>query len=158
MNTNLLVTFVLLSIANVIIQTIKSIATIKCGKTVAALVNAIAYGLYTFVLIYTNCELNMWLKAFITAAANFVGVYAVKYFEERAKKEKLWKVEVAIPVEKSDNFYGMIDNLIPHNSWHADEYDIYNCYCYTKAQTALVKKACTELNGKMFVMEQNAVM
>ena len=39
---NLLTTFILLNIANVIIQTVKSIATIKCGKTAAAVVNAVA--------------------------------------------------------------------------------------------------------------------
>ena len=41
---NLLILFVILNIANVIIQTIKSICTIKCGKTAAALVNSL--GLY----------------------------------------------------------------------------------------------------------------
>ena len=44
----LLILFIVMNILNVIIQTIKSIATIKCGKTVAALVNALAYGLYTY--------------------------------------------------------------------------------------------------------------
>ena len=45
MNTELLITFIILNIVNVIIQTVKSIATIKCGKGCAAAVNAIAYGL-----------------------------------------------------------------------------------------------------------------
>lgn len=47
---NMLLIFIALTILNVIIQTIKSIATIKCGKTVASLVNAVAYGLYTYVI------------------------------------------------------------------------------------------------------------
>ena len=49
---SLLTTFILLNILNVIIQTVKSLATVKCGKTVAALVNAVAYGLYTIVVVY----------------------------------------------------------------------------------------------------------
>ena len=52
MNTKLLLVFILLNIANVIIQTIKSIATVKCGKGVAAVVNAVAFGLYTIVTVY----------------------------------------------------------------------------------------------------------
>ena len=48
---NLLTLFIILNIVNVIIQTVKSIATIKCGKYMAAFVNAVAYGLYTVVVI-----------------------------------------------------------------------------------------------------------
>ena len=43
MEIKLLILFITMNILNVIIQTIKSIATIKSGKIVAALVNAIAY-------------------------------------------------------------------------------------------------------------------
>lgn len=35
MNTNLLLTFIALNIVNVILQTVKSIATVKCGKVAA---------------------------------------------------------------------------------------------------------------------------
>ena len=55
---DLLILFVVLNVTNVIIQTIKSLATVKCGKTVAALVNAVAYGLYTVVTIYMLCDLG----------------------------------------------------------------------------------------------------
>ena len=58
MNTELLIIFIALNIVNVIIQTVKSLATVKCGKTVAALVNAIAYGLYTVVVVYIVCDLD----------------------------------------------------------------------------------------------------
>ena len=47
MDTKLLIIFIVLNIFNVIIQTVKSIATVKCGKGAAALINAVAYGLYT---------------------------------------------------------------------------------------------------------------
>ena len=39
----LLIIFIVLNIFNVILQTVKSICTVKCGKTVAAIVNAVAY-------------------------------------------------------------------------------------------------------------------
>ena len=94
--TNLLLTFIILNILNVIIQTVKSIATIKCGKGAAALVNAVAYGLYTVVTVYMMCELDLWLKALIVALANLVGVYVVKLLEEKSRKDKLWKVEATV--------------------------------------------------------------
>ena len=82
----LLLLFVILTILNTIIQTVKSIATIKCGKWVAALVNAVAYGLYTYVIFFTSSEgLDLHTKAVITAVANLIGVYVVKLFEEKAR-------------------------------------------------------------------------
>lgn len=89
---DLLITFIILNIANVIIQTVKSIATIKCGKTAAALVNAFAYGLYTIVIVYTNADINLWVKVAVVAVANLIGVYVVKYFEEKKRKDQLWKI------------------------------------------------------------------
>ena len=66
MNTNLLIIFIVLNVVNVIIQTVKTIATVKCGKTVAAIVNAVTYALYTVVLVYTMCDLPLWAKALLT--------------------------------------------------------------------------------------------
>ena len=85
MDTKLLLIFIILNITNVIIQTVKSLVTVKCGKTAAALINAVAYGLYTVVVIYTVCELPLYLKALIVAICNLVGVYVVKLIEERAR-------------------------------------------------------------------------
>ena len=82
MNTNLLITFIVLNIVNVIIQTVKSLATVKCGKGVAAIVNAIAFGLYTIVTVYMLCELPLMWKAGIVALCNLVGVFLVKWAEE----------------------------------------------------------------------------
>ena len=73
MDIKLLIVFILLNVVNVIIQTVKSIATIKCGKSVAALVNAIAYGLYTVVVVYTICELPLWLKVIVVGSVSDVG-------------------------------------------------------------------------------------
>ena len=84
----LLVIFIVLNIFNVIIQTVKSIATIKCKKLPAALINAVAYGLYTVVTVYMMCELPLGWKAGIVAACNLIGVYIVKDIEERKRKDK----------------------------------------------------------------------
>ena len=95
----LLILFIVMNVVNVIIQTVKSIATIKCGKFVAAIVNAIAYGLYTYIVVLTMCELPLLYKCLIVAAANFVGVYVVKFVEEKARKDKLWKIEATFDIE-----------------------------------------------------------
>lgn len=139
MNTNLLITFILLNIANVIIQTIKSIATVKCGKAAAAIINAIAYGLYTVVTVYMLCELPLFWKAGIVALCNLVGVYVVKLGEEKARKDKLWKLELACPMVHHDDLHKLLkENNIPHNYMKAGKYVIFNCYCTTQADTMIV--------------------
>ena len=93
---DILIIFIVLNVLNVIIQTVKSICTIKCGKLMASFVNALAYGLYTVVLVYMSCDLTTWTKALIVAVCNLIGVYVVKLFEEKMRKDKLWKIELTI--------------------------------------------------------------
>ena len=151
---NLLITFILLNIANVIIQTAKSIITIKCGKTAAALANAVAYGLYTVVTIYMLCELPLATKALVVAGCNLVGVYVVKYFEEKARKDKLWKVEVTIPAEQAEQmiedckYYGFTYNYVNIEKWY-----LFNFYCPTQKDSANVRKLLHSYDAKYFVTE-----
>ena len=47
MTTKAIIIFIIFNVLNVVIQTIKSLATIKCGKNMAAIINAIAYFILT---------------------------------------------------------------------------------------------------------------
>lgn len=151
---NLLLTFILLNIANVIIQTIKSLATIKCGKTAAAIVNAVAYGLYTIVTVYMLCELPLWWKAGIVALCNLVGVWVVKYFEEKARKDKLWKVEATVDPEHSKNLMEILDSEnVPYNYIDVKKYYIFNIYCATQLESRYVKETLDLCHAKYFASE-----
>ena len=112
---NILVIFIVLNVLNVIIQTVKSICTIKCGKLMASLVNALAYGLYTVVLVYMSCDLTTWTKALIVALCNLIGVYVVKLFEEKMRKDKLWKIELTIKPNYAEPFTADLEKFgIPY--------------------------------------------
>ena len=135
----LLILFVVMNVLNVIIQTVKSICTIKCGKAVAAVVNAVAYGLYTYIVVLTMCDLPLLAKCLIVAGCNFVGVYVVKFFEEKARKDKLWKVEMCSPTVHADDIHNLLkERDIPHNYVAAGKWVIFNCYCATQADTCAV--------------------
>lgn len=149
---NLLLLFILLNIANVILQTAKSICTVKCGKLVAAFANAIAYGLYTVVIVYTVCDLSLWLKIIVVALANFVGVYVVKAIEQKMEKEKLWKIEMAIPIanhDAQDIHHTLELREIPNNWITLGSWNIFNCYCMTKHQTKICQSIAKDLHGKI---------
>ena len=150
---NLLIIFIVLSIVNVVLNTIKSIVTVNGGKFSAAIINAITFFVYTYVIIYTNCELSMLTKAGVTALVNFVGVYIVKWIEEKARKDKLWKVEVTVPREYAPNVHGELQ-YIPHNSIFIDsKYILFNIYCESQKESASVKEIVNKYNAKYFVSE-----
>ena len=158
MDTKLLIIFIILNITNVIIQTIKSLVTVKCGKTAAALINAAAYGLYTVVVIYTVCELPLYLKALIVAICNLVGVYVVKLIEERARRDKLWKVEATIPVEIAEKVkHDLRANGLPHNYIDIEKYYLFNVYCENQEQSKVAKIILDYYNAKYFVSENKSL-
>ena len=159
MQTNLLILFIAMTIINVVIQTIKSIATIKCGKLTASIVNAVAYGLYTYIIVLTNCELPMMWKCLIVAGANFIGVYAVKFFEEKARKDKVWKVECSVPTERAEVFKNWVkERNLPFNYIeNIGKYTIFNIYCYTQEDSAKAKVLMQHFALKYFVSESKTL-
>lgn len=154
----LLITFILLSIVNVILQTIKSIATVKCDKHTAAFINAIAYGLYTFVIIYTNCELNIWLKAGIVAVVNYIGVYFVKIIEEKLRKDKLWAIRFTVTDNEREKIINELENKnISYGYDVRGKYIIFETFCNSKEETLKIKEIVQRFNAKYFVSENKIV-
>ena len=155
----LLLIFIALNIVNVILQTVKSLATVKCGKVAAAIVNAVAYGLYTIVLVYTMCDLPLMWKASIVALCNFIGVYVVKLIEEKARKDKLWKVEATVPFEDWATLdYNLTNHFIQHNYiLLGEKYAVFNIYCPTQNDSKFAKKILDEHNAKYFVSESKTL-
>ena len=159
MEMKLLILFIVMNIVNVVIQTIKSIATIKCGKTAAAIVNAVAYGLYTYIVVLTMCDLPLLAKCLIVASANFVGVWVVKFFEEKARKDKLWKVEATVPTSMADPLHNALKDCgIAHNYIEGvGQYTIFNIYCPTQAESIEVREVLESKNAKYFVSESKTL-
>ena len=152
MDTKLLLEFIAFSMLNVIIQTAKGIITIKGGKFAAASANAVAYGLYTYIIVLTMCDLPMVLKAVITALVNFVGVYFVKWAEEKTEKTKLWKIEISVLAENADTFKTALDafGVSRDDGKPVGKWIKFDTYCYTKEESAFVKKIAHRYNAKCF--------
>ena len=155
MDTKLLITFIVLNIANVIIQTFKSIVTIKGGKGAAAIINAITFALYTVVTVYMLCDLPLLWKSVIVGLCNLVGVWIVKFLEEKSRKDKLWKVEVTVKKGFSaDLLQTELENSdIPFNYIDINKYFLFNIYCETQKESQIVKQFINKLDAKYFVSE-----
>lgn len=151
----MIISYILFNVLNVIIQTVKSIVTIKCNKYIASIVNAIAYGLYTYIIILTSIDIELWVKIIVVALANLVGVFVVKAIEEKRRKSMLWKIEFTVNGALTD----AVDELlklarVPHN--YIDKvgrYTIFNAYCATEKESESVKEIIKKYNAKYFVSE-----
>ena len=159
MEMKLLILFIVMNVVNVVIQTIKSIATIKCGKWGASVINALAYGLYTYIVVLTMCDLPLIAKCLIVAGANFVGVYVVKLIEEKMRKDKLWKVEATVSANMVDPLHKALrDCGIAHNYIEdVGQYTIFNIYCPTQAESIEVREVLESKNAKYFVSESKTL-
>lgn len=141
---NMILLFTALTIVNVILQTIKSLCTVRCPSIVSASVNAVAYGLYTFVIFFTTADgMPLWMKAAITAVANFFGVYVANFlFDKIFTKIVRWKVEVSVPNDSAIDF----QRQLRKNSYefyvcgYSSTWKAYAVFCATKAQSELLKK------------------
>lgn len=148
--------FTALTIVNVIIQTVKSLCTVRCSTLVSASVNAIAYGLYTFVIFFTTAGgMSLWLKAIITAVANFFGVYIANYlFSKLFAKEVRWKVEISIPKEEAEQFKCdlVANNLDYYNCGNFEDWVALAVFCPDKKASECLKELLPD-NVKYNIVE-----
>lgn len=154
--TEFILTFIALSIINVVFSTIRSIVTIKGGKWTASILSGGYFAFYNIMMVWTVADFPMWQKCIITFVCNVVGVYLVKWGEEKARKDKLWKVEATIPNEHFDYVRNALAD-IPHSYIDINKYKIFNVYCATQAESAKVKKVLDAFNAKYFVSESKTL-
>lgn len=156
----LLALFIVLTVVNVVLNTVRTIVTVKGGMFWSSLVAAIAFGFYTIVIIYTVCELPMWMKAAVTAAANFVGTYFVKYIELKVRKDRLWMVDVVI-YEKNLTF--VKDYLNKHGIQFSEMpisnsgSHVFHIYSNTKDESSNIRDLLKTFNAKYVVVESKSL-
>ena len=155
---NFIIFFALITLANVIIQTVKSLFTIKGGKLSAATVNAIAFGFYTYIIFFTaDDSISLWQKALITAICNFIGVFFVKFIEERLQKDRLWIFNCTAKVESADvikitELLKSMDISLTYNQLKNDLYTL-SIYSYTQSESEMIKSVLKNYKIKYCVIE-----
>jgi len=152
---NSILIFIIATIINVTLCTVRALCTIKGGKWLSATMNAICYGFYPLIVMLTaKGTVDIIANMIITAVVNFVFVWLIKFIEEKARKDKMWKVEIAIPFMKADlvedNF---INNKISYNFNRLGKWVIFNCYCETQKDTHQVVEITKQFNGKYSAYE-----
>ena len=90
---NSIILFAIATVINVTLSTIRSLCTIKGGKWVSAITNALCYGFYPLIVMLTAKDtVSIITNMVITAIANFVCVYVIKLVEEKARKAITYRI------------------------------------------------------------------
>ena len=157
---NPILLFAIATVINVSLSTIRSICTIKCGKWVSALTNALCYGFYPLIVMLTAKDtVSIMVNMGITALANFVCVWLIKWVEEKARKDKLWKVEMAIPLENAERVIDIMNGtIIPHNYNYLGNWCVFNCYCSTQERSKAVAEMAKKYGGKISAYESKSIL
>ena len=125
---------------------------IRMGAVVVGLVALV-------VVVYMVCELPLWFKVVVVAVANLIGVFAVKLFEEKKEKEKLWKIECTVsPYQYEDIIECAKSAKIPCNYIDLEKYVVINFYCSTKAQSESVKNFLKNFDDVKYFVSESKVL
>lgn len=154
---NAILLFTIATIINIILSTIRSLCTIKGGKMISAITNAVCYGFYPLIVMLTAKDtVSIVTNMVITAIANFVCVYVIKMVEEKARKDRLWKFEATFehnPIKLAHLKEHLERNKIPYNYIDINKYYVFNFYAKTQAESEIIKRIIEVCEGKYFVSE-----
>ena len=152
--------FVVATIINVVLSTVRSIFTVKGTPLTASVANAICYGFYTYVIVLTaNGSIDLLAKIVITALANFVGVFIVKTFEKKLTKDKLWKIDLTINGQYATALEDTLKALsIPYYYNVYGKHTMFSVFCQTQKQSTKVAELAKVYNGKYFISENKGIL
>lgn len=162
MNYELIIIFAVLSIANVIFSTIKSIVTIKGDKWLASIISATYFSFYNIVLIYTVADFDLWIKCGITFGANLLGVFIVKFIEEKLQKDKLWVFNATVKND-DENLKAIVKMLTVknikclYNEVVKDELYTMQIFSNTQKESTMIKSILDNFNVKYYAIETEKI-
>lgn len=153
-----IIIFTIATVVNITLSTIRSLCTIKGGKWLSALTNALCYGFYPLIVMLTAKDsVTIWANMAITAVANFICVWIIKLVEEKARKDRLWKIEVAVPAPYTNSLHFDLRNL-PHSYTAVGSWTMFNCYCQTQKDTKMVVDMAKQYHGKISAYESKPLI
>ena len=156
--TQFLLLYLVLQVVYVILNTVTNIAKIKCSKLIASLTSAICYGFYVIVVVATASNQPIWVKMFLTAITNVVGVYVGMWVMEKLRKDKLWKIEITIcdAIEAYQFENTLREKDISFNSVVCENNDIIlNVYSKSQKESEIIKKALAEATTAKYIIHQS---
>ena len=147
-----IVVFIICSLVNVILSTLKTLIMVNAGRNSAIIINAVCYGFYTFV-VKQLAEVDYWTAVLVTIGANIVGVWISYKIMDLFKKDKLWRITVAL--KSKDALDECMKNLEKYNIGFTpiEKTNSLDIYSYNQKESAIIKNILGTYDYKYFIQE-----
>ena len=151
MNTVILV-FVVCSLVNVILSTLKTLIMVNAGRGSAIVINAVCYGFYTLVVKQLT-SVDYVTAVTVTILANIVGVWISYKIMDLFKKDKVWRITVTLKGKKE--LEECVAQLEKYNIGFTpiEKTNSVDIYSYNQKESAIVKNILENYNHKYFIQE-----
>ena len=147
-----IVVFIICSLVNVILSTLKTLIMVNAGRNSAIVINAVCYGFYTLVVKQLT-SVDYVTAVLVTIGANIVGVWVSYKIMDLFKKDKLWRITVTLKNKKA----------LEECKSHLDKYNIgytpiektnsLDIYSYNQKESAIIKNILGNYDYKYFIQE-----
>ena len=127
----IIILFIILQFINVLLQTVKSVLTVKGSRLVAAISNAVAYG-----------------------------VYISKFILDKFRKDRLWQIIATVKEADAGDFENQLDaNELSYNAFigakiHGVPYTEFHIFSHNQKESQLAKELMKQYNCKYTVQEE----
>ena len=144
--------FVVCSLINVILSTLKTLIMVNAGRGSAIIINAVCYGFYTLVVKQLNA-VDYVTAVVVTIIANIVGVWISYKIMDLFKKDKLWRITVTLKNQKE--YDECLNNLDKYNIGYVaiNNTKSVDIYSYNQKESAIIKNILGNYDYKYFIQE-----
>lgn len=157
--TTAILVFIIANFINVILNTAKSLLTVKGGIISASIINSITFGFYTYIVfLISNGDMNIHIKAIIIAIINFVGVALVKFVEKKIHKDRLWIFNATVKnnseiITKIIKAFDDMEIKYVYNEIVKNELYTLQIFSYEQKQSVMIESVLKNFDLKYYVIE-----
>ena len=144
--------FIVCSLINVILSTLKTLIMVNAGRNSAIFINAVCYGFYTLVVKQLT-SVDYATAVVVTVITNIVGVWASYKIMDLFKKDKLWRITVTL--KNKQEFERCCNQLKKYNIGFTpiEKTNSLDIYSYNQKESLIIKNILNNYKHKYFIQE-----
>ena len=148
----MVIVFVVCSLVNVILSTLKTLIMVNAGEKMAILINAVCYGFY-MLIVKQVADVDYVTAVVVTILANVVGVWISYRIMDLFKKDRLWRITVTLKSKKE--LAECIAQLEKYNIGFTpiENTNSVDVYSYNQKESSIIKSILENYNHKYFIQE-----
>ena len=156
----IIIAFFVAQLLNVILSTLKSVITIKGGKRLAAIANAISYGFNTIV-IKAIVDVSIEIAIIISVTCNLIGVYFALWVTEKLRKDQLWKITATVETQSLKPLLEELEqydiNFISYTT-NGDKYKVLDIFSKHRSESRIIKELFSKYNAKYTILANEGTL